>query len=1008
LSAVASMFNLRQEDRSKVLLMGSVFFLAGISEMLNYTSFMAIFNSRAGTGYLPLMYLIEAFVLPVEGWLMSLMSQRLSKPRFMVGMYLLFIALLATNGAVLILLRYIGAHWFWYYIQLFLVSNFVVRQQTLLMWATAFDLCPTQQAKRVMPVFVLCAITGGMVAGILSGTLAPHIGPEWLYVLASVMLLSGLPNFIRSIRLYLLPLTVAGREGEEPEASGETGSSMKYVRGILRSPFLLAVIGVMTLMPAVYFVMEYQYFTSAQEAFPDEAKLTSFYGWMTILLFGLAFLLQAFASRLIERLGSSNTILAISGVFFISFGVVSLFIDSPYALAAAAGGYCLTYLLLYYFAEPGYQFFFKMLPLDERDGYRYTAQGIASSAGILLGSALSMLHSELGLALTTQAVIATAVALALLLLSWTTRFLYIKQLVRYLKSGTKAIRNVLEDFLESMGNEQVRQAALAYLRHPDESIQRVTLELFAERPDPAAAEDLLAYAERSAGSGRNRAQAIAVIHPDGWRRASAERRAALMADPDGDVRAIVYRRQFEAETRPEVRREWIRKAYTDPSPAVRAEGLRATEAGSELEDRLREMLRAGGESAILACGIIRDRKLGNLAQDVMFCMLEPLPAVRAAAVRALGGIGGGEAATSLLDLLIGSDAELRGAIEEALLDLGQNGMAVLTRFLDSPNHDLWRTAVGVCSRLASAREMEELIVPSCVARLSELSAIRGYADRIRAAGGEWGDLAARRGEEMTRAVLDAVWNVMIRFGDERSIPRLRQAVEDRDEETRDHGLEILSEGIGHPKLSAALFQFYSRRSDKDGETEAGPDGIGAGSVSPVNDPWMQAIAIKAGIAEGESVLMGNWEYLSALDKMVFLKQVPLFSEISVEELGRVAGIAVEKIYEEGSFLVRQGEPGHSLVLIVDGHVEISGKTDDGREGTIGVLGPMQTFGEAGLFDVRPSPVSAQVILGDARVLEIDGREAARLVRLYPDIGVGLLRSIGGRLRTMEQLLLKLG
>lgn len=999
------MFNLRQEDRGKVLIMGAVFFLAGVSEMLNYTSFMAIFNSRAGTQYLPLMYMIEAFALPVEGWLLSFMSQRLSKPRFMIGMYLLFIALLAVNGISLLLLKSVGAHWFWYYIQLFLVSNFIVRQQTLLMWATAFDLCPTQQAKRVMPVFVLCAIVGGMAAGVLSGTLAPLIGPEWLYVLAAAMLLAGFPNFVRSIRLYLLPLTFAGRDEAQPEAGGETGSSLTYVRAILRSPFLMAVIGVMTFMPAVYFVMEYQYFTSAQAAFPDEAKLTSFYGWMVILLFGLAFLLQLFASRLIERLGSGNTILAISGVFFASFAGVSMLIDSPYALAAASAGYCLTYLLLYYFAEPGYQFFFKMLPLDQRDGYRYTAQGIAASAGILLGSALSMLHSEFGIALTAQAAIATTASLALLLLAWTTRFLYIKELVRYLKSGTGAIRSVLADFLESMGNERVRQTVLSYLRHPDESIQRVTLELFAGRPDPAATEDLLTYAER--GVGGSRAQAIAAIHPDGWRRAPAERRAALMADRDDIVRAVVYRKQFETESRPEARRAWIHEAALDPSPAVRAEGLRAMEAGDELDERLREMLRAGGESAILACGIIRDRERKNLLYDVMFCLIEPLPAVRVAAVRAIGRIGDGEAATSLLDLLIGADAELRDAIEEALCELGQDGMAVLSRFLDSPNHEMWRTAVGVCSRLAGSREMDELIVPACVGKLSELSAIRGYIGRIRAAGGDWGDLAERRGDEMMRAMLDSIWNVMIRFGDERSIPRLRQAVEDRDEEVRDHGLEILSEGIGHPKLSAALFQFYRRRSGGDEETER-PDGGGTEQAAPVNDPWLQAIAIKAGIVEGASVLMNNWEYLSELDKMVFLKQVPLFNEISVEELGRVAGIAVEKTYEEGSYLVRQGEPGRSLVMIVEGHMEISGKTGEGREGTIGVLGPMQTFGETGLFDDRPSLVSAQVILGSARVLEIDGREAARLVRLYPDIGVGLLRSIGGRLRTMEHLLLKLG
>lgn len=1000
------MFNLRQEDRGKVWMMGSVFFLAGVSEMLNYTSFMAIFNSRAGTQYLPLMYLIEAFVLPVEGWLLSLVSQRMSKPRFMTGMYLLFAVLIAVNGIVLLMLRYIGAHWFWYYVQLFLVSNYIVRQQTLLMWATAFDLCPTQQAKRIMPIFVLFAIVGGMAAGVLSGSLAPLIGPEWLYMLSAVMLLAGFPNFLKSLRQYLLPLTVSV-QAPEREEQADSESSVSYVRAILRSPFLLAVIGVMTFMPAVYFVMEYQYFTSAQDAFPNEAELTAFYGWMVILLFGAAFLLQLFASRLIERLGSGNTILAISAVFFVSFAGVSLLIDSPYALAAASAGYCLTYLLLYYFAEPGYQFFFKMLPLDKRDGYRYTAQGIAASAGILLGSALSMLHSEFGFTLTAQAVIATIASLLLLLLAWTTRFLYIKELVRYLKSSSATIRNFLADFLESMGNERVRQTVLAYLRHPDESIQRVTIELFAGRPDPAATDELLEYAERSAGN--SRAQAIAAIHPDGWRAIAGERRRAMMADREDAVRAVAYRKQFEIEDNPVIREEWIRASAGDPSPAVQAEGLRAMEAGDALDDRLRAMLRTGGEPAILACGIIRDRQRTNLLYDVMFCLLEPQPAVRIAAVSAIGRIGDGEAATSLLDLLIGADAELRGAIEDALVDLGQDGLSVLNRFMDSPHHDIWRTVAGAYCRIAANRGIEEVVIPSCIGKLSELSAIRRYVDRIKAAGGAWSELAARRGDEMMRALLDTIWNVMIRFGDDRSIPRLRQAVEDRDEEVRDHGLEILSEGIGHPKLSAALFHFY-------GQQSAGADGHGAAkqqaaepeNAAAVNDPWLQAMAIKAGIVEGASVLMDNWEYLSALDKMVFLKQVPLFQEISIEELGRVAGIAVEKFYDEGDYLIRQGEAGRPLALIVEGHVEVSGRTEDGREGTLGVLGPMQTIGEAGLFDDRPSLVSAQVILGNARVLEIDGGEAARLVRLYPDIGVGLLRSIGSRLRTMEHLLLKLG
>src|SRR5690606_33444314 len=123
-------------------------------------------------------------------------------------------------------------------------------------WATAFDLCPTQQAKRLMPIFVLAAIFGGIIAGVLSNLLAPLIGPELLYLLAAGFLLAGLPNFLRSLKQYLIPLTF--KLGEETEEAGGQSSSY-YLKKALRSPFLLTVIGIMTLMPAVYFLMEYQY-----------------------------------------------------------------------------------------------------------------------------------------------------------------------------------------------------------------------------------------------------------------------------------------------------------------------------------------------------------------------------------------------------------------------------------------------------------------------------------------------------------------------------------------------------------------------------------------------------------------------------------------------------------------------------------------------------------------------------------------------------------------------------
>ncbi len=1007
LAKVQTLFNLRYEDRRKVWIMGSVFFLAGISEMMNYTSFMAMFNSRVGTQYLPMMYLVEAFLLPLEGWALSYLSQRLTKPRFMVTLYLLFLSIVLINGFVLLTYRMFELSWLGFYIILFLGSNFVIRQQTLLMWATAFDLCPTQQAKRLMPIFVLAAIFGGIIAGVLSNLLAPLIGPELLYLLAAGFLLAGLPNFLRSLKQYLIPLTF--KLGEETEEAGGQSSSY-YLKKALRSPFLLTVIGIMTLMPAVYFLMEYQYFTSAQAVFKTEAELTAFYGLMVIILFCAAFLLQLFAAKLIDWLGASNTILAISLVFLGCFALVSVFIDSDSALLVVSFGYCLTYLLLYYFAEPSYQFFFKMFPIKHRDGYRYTVQGIAASAGILLGSGVSMLHSGAGMSLTWQAIIGTIMTGILFILSWADRHLYIKELVKYIQISSASVKDFMSEFLESMKHDRVRRTLIEQLSHSDETVQLLTLELFAGNPDPQATEPLLRYAEQH--SGWLRAHALEAIPLISWRTIPAERLEPFLQDVDAAVRVIAFRRLLSAG-RPEAdTAHWLSTARADASMEVRAEALGVMEESEALETELRQWIGARDAGSVLACQIVGERKLKALYMDVMMCLLEPIPVLRNAAVRALGCIGDLETATSLGELLIGADLELRAALEQALIDIGSAGMPELTRFMSSYNDEVWRAAVTAMNAIASDKEIHDIIVPSCVNKLRELSANKAYVASIEAMGQEqWSELARMRSEELTKLLLNTIWTVMIRFGDERAIPQLRMALEGDEEEVRDNGLEILSEGLGNVKLSAALFDFYQNKDQESHvlhrSVELDQQAVEQ-SQEVVTDPWLQAIAIKAGAAEGASVLVNNWVYLSALDKIVLLKQVPLFHDISIEELGRIASIAGERVYEEGEFLMKQDELTESMFVVIEGHVEISGRNENGTVGTIGVLGAMQSIGEAGLFDERPSHISAQAIFDSARVLEIESKEAARLVRLYPDIGVGLLRAIGTRLRAMEHMVLKMG
>ncbi|MNW14062.1 hypothetical protein D3C71_2121800 [compost metagenome] len=66
------------------------------------------------------------------------------------------------------------------------------------------------------------------------------------------------------------------------------------------------------------------------------------------------------------------------------------------------------------------------------------------------------------------------------------------------------------------------------------------------------------------------------------------------------------------------------------------------------------------------------------------------------------------------------------------------------------------------------------------------------------------------------------------------------------------------------------------------------------------------------------------------------------------------------------------------------------------------------MGETSAFDGSPSSVTAQAIFDEVRVLALQGEQLSRLMRLYPEIGIGLLHAASARVRLLENMLLKMG
>ncbi|MHC4663743.1 MAG: Crp/Fnr family transcriptional regulator [Planctomycetota bacterium] len=141
---------------------------------------------------------------------------------------------------------------------------------------------------------------------------------------------------------------------------------------------------------------------------------------------------------------------------------------------------------------------------------------------------------------------------------------------------------------------------------------------------------------------------------------------------------------------------------------------------------------------------------------------------------------------------------------------------------------------------------------------------------------------------------------------------------------------------------------------------------------------------------------------TVVEKVLFLKSVDLFGRIPGESLARVAQIATEVAFEKGDRILKEGDIGNRLYLILEGEVEvIAGKQEVAR------LGKKEFFGEMALLD--SAPISASVIaVTDVELLEIQQENFYELVYERMEISQGVISGLVHRLREADTQLMEMG
>jgi len=137
--------------------------------------------------------------------------------------------------------------------------------------------------------------------------------------------------------------------------------------------------------------------------------------------------------------------------------------------------------------------------------------------------------------------------------------------------------------------------------------------------------------------------------------------------------------------------------------------------------------------------------------------------------------------------------------------------------------------------------------------------------------------------------------------------------------------------------------------------------------------------------------------LSAIEQVIFLKQIPFFEGMTIEQLKVLATVCEEQCYTSGDYIYRQGEPGGVLCMVVAGRVGIEQEKGTGSFARVATIETHAYFGELNLFDCSPHPVSA-IALQDSLILRLQREPLVALMRQNPDLPLRLIGVLSRRLR----------
>ncbi|KYC39524.1 transcriptional regulator [Scytonema hofmannii PCC 7110] len=142
--------------------------------------------------------------------------------------------------------------------------------------------------------------------------------------------------------------------------------------------------------------------------------------------------------------------------------------------------------------------------------------------------------------------------------------------------------------------------------------------------------------------------------------------------------------------------------------------------------------------------------------------------------------------------------------------------------------------------------------------------------------------------------------------------------------------------------------------------------------------------------------------LTSVDRLLFVRKVPIFKELRDDFLVRLASVMDELSFPTHYTIFKQGEQGRSLYIVVSGRV----KVHIGNQ-QLAIFPKGESFGEMAVFDAQPRSASATT-LEPCDCLELTQEQLYDAIEETPEIAVNIIGVLSRRIRELNEKINAMG